>query len=63
MPVIPMILKAIMSIAMSLVTEKFIKAIILIALDKLVKSSENSLDDQLLAEIKKALESPVALKG
>lgn len=41
----------------SLLTEKFLMRVAVILLDKLVKSTSNSLDDKLMAEVKKALDT------
>ena len=59
MPVIlPMLAKVLgstlLSMAMSLVTKKFIRKLIYAALEKLVKSTKDEWDDKLLAAAKEA---------
>ena len=55
---IPMLTKMVgstlLSMAMSLVTKKFIKKIIIAALEKLVKATKDDTDDKLLAAAKEA---------
>jgi len=52
---ISMLMKVLMSMAKSLLTEKFIKWAILELAEMLVKSTENDADDKWLVEIKKHL--------
>ena len=40
----------------SLLTEKFVKEIIIYLLDKLAKKSDNKIDDEIVAKIKEAVE-------
>lgn len=47
-------LKALASLGMSLLTETFLKDIIILALEKLAASTKTDLDDKLLADMKKA---------
>ena len=53
--VLKQILKAVL---VSLVTEKFIKEIIIFALEKLVQKTDNKVDDELVAKVKEALQAP-----
>ena len=48
------ILKAIL---LSLITESLIKKIVIMGLEKLAKSTKNEVDDKIVEEVKKALES------
>lgn len=62
MPVlIPMLTKMIgstlLSMAMSLLTKKFTRKLIILALEKLVKATEDDWDDKLLQEAKKCWEA------
>jgi len=52
---ISMLMKVLMSMAKSLLTEKFIKWAILELAEMLVKSTENTADDKWLVEIRKHL--------
>ena len=53
-----MILKSIgKSLLSALLTEAFIKEIIIFLLEKLAKKSDNTVDDKLVAMIKKALKN------
>ena len=52
---ISMLMKVLMSMAKSLLTEKFIKWAILELAEMLVKSTENDADDKWLEEIRKHL--------
>lgn len=47
------ILKAVFS---ALMTEKFIKELVIYFLEKLTKKTTNSIDDDVVAKVKKALE-------
>ena len=40
----------------SLLTEKFVKEIIIYLLEKLAKKSDNKIDDEIVAKIKEAVE-------
>ena len=40
----------------SLLTEKFVKEIIIYVLEKLAKKSDNKIDDEIVAKIKEAVE-------
>jgi hypothetical protein len=40
----------------SLLTEKFVKEIILYLLEKLAKKSDNKIDDEIVAKIKEAMD-------
>jgi hypothetical protein len=51
--VLKQILKAVL---VSLVTEKFIKEVIVYALEKLVAKTDNEVDDELVSMVKKALQ-------
>ena len=55
MPFASIILKALSGILLSLLTESFIKSLVVIILEKLVESSDNTLDNKILDEVKKAL--------
>ena len=46
---------ALKSILVALLTEKFLKELIVFGLDKLAKSTENKVDDELLEKVKAAL--------
>lgn len=54
LPIIKQIGKALLS---ALLTEKFIKEIVLFLLEKLVKKTDNTLDDEIVAKVREALES------
>ena len=41
----------------ALLTEKFIKEIIIFLLEKLVKRTDNTLDDEIVAKVKEALKA------
>lgn len=43
------------SLLAALLTEKFIKELIVFLLEKLAKLSDNTVDDELVAKVKKAL--------
>lgn len=43
------------SLLSALMTEKFLKELIIFLLEKLVKKTDNKLDDELLTKIKEAL--------
>ena len=49
----PLIGATVKTLCMSMLSEKLLKAVILILLERLVKSTDNTLDDQLLSEYKK----------
>ncbi len=49
----PLIGGTVKTLCMSLLSEKLLKAVILILLERLVKSTDNTIDDQLLSEYKK----------
>lgn len=44
------------ALLMALLTEEFMKEIIIFALEKLAKLSDTDVDDELVAKVKKALE-------
>ena len=51
------ILKAIgKGLISALLTEKFVKEIIIYLLEKLVKKSDNKIDDEIVAKIKEAMD-------
>lgn len=43
------------ALLMALLTESFVKEIVVFALEKLAKLSSNTVDDELVAKVKKAL--------
>lgn len=45
------------SIMTAIITEKFLKEVIIFALEKLAAKTDNKLDDELVAKIKEALHS------
>lgn len=49
-----MVGSTLLSMAMSLVTKKFVKKVIIAALEKLVKATKDDTDDKLLAAAKEA---------
>jgi len=49
----PLISGTVKTLCMSMLSEKLLKAVILILLERLVKSTDNTIDDQLLSEYKK----------
>ena len=49
----PLIGGTVKTLCMSMLSEKLLKAVILILLERLVKSTDNTIDDQLLSEYKK----------
>lgn len=49
----PLIGGTVKTLCMSMLSEKLLKQVILILLERLVKSTDNTLDDQILAEYKK----------
>ena len=49
----PLIGGTVKTLCMSLLSEKLLKAVILILLERLVASTDNTIDDQLLSEYKK----------
>lgn len=55
MEILKQILKAIM---MALLTESFIKEIVVYGLEKLAESTDNKVDDEIIAMVKRSLEAP-----
>lgn len=51
----PILVKVFGSMMVSLLTEKFLKGVIIILLEKMVASTSNDMDDKLLNEVKEAL--------
>ena len=49
----PLISGTVKTLCMSMLSEKLLKEVILILLERLVKSTKNDIDDQLLSEYKK----------
>ncbi len=49
----PLIGGTVKTLCMSMLSEKLLKAVILILLERLVASTDNTIDDQLLSEYKK----------
>ena len=47
--------KVLLSIAMKLLTEEALEALIIFALDKLAKSTKTTVDDELVVFVKKSL--------
>lgn len=46
----------VMKVAAALLTEKMIKRLVILLLKKLAERSDNTVDDEIVAEIEKALE-------
>lgn len=46
-----LISKILLSLVVQLITEKFIKELIVLALSRVVKKTENKMDDKLLAQM------------
>jgi|GEM_PF-3881304 len=55
---VSLVLKILLSMLFKLLTESFIKRIILMALRKLSEATENETDDEIYLAIKKALDKP-----
>ena len=51
----PLIAGAVKTMALSFLSEKLLIRVVLLLLERLVKSTENDLDDQILIEYKKTL--------
>ena len=52
----PLIGVTVKTLCMSMLSEKLLKQVILILLERLVKSTDNTLDDQILSEYKKHMD-------
>jgi hypothetical protein len=52
----PLIGGTVKTLCMSMLSEALLKQVILILLERLVKSTDNTLDDQILSEYKKHIE-------
>ena len=52
----PLIGGTVKTLCMSMLSEKLLKQVILILLERLVKSTDNTLDDQMLSEYKKHMD-------
>ena len=52
----PLIGGTVKTLCMSMLSEKLLKQVILILLERLVKSTDNTLDDQILSEYKKHMD-------